>query len=146
MDLSLMKSVRIKERLTFSFGANAYNIANHPNFDQPEADLANPNFGLITAEVAPPASILRAFVPGTAASPCFMKSKECSGSRATLHSTQISSWAGRVVAPPHRYAQPGGINLHRQPAKLAIVLLIDRHVADRILAAQLIFDVPINLA
>lgn len=73
MDLSLMKSVRIKERLTFSFGASAFNIANHPNFDQPVADLANPNFGLITAEVAPPTSILGAFVPGTAASPRFVE-------------------------------------------------------------------------
>jgi hypothetical protein len=75
MDLALMKSVRIKERLTFSFGAQAYNIANHPNFDQPVADLANPNFGLITAEVAPPTSILGAFVPGTAASPRFIEIK-----------------------------------------------------------------------
>jgi len=70
-----MKSVRIKERLTFSFGAQAYNIANHPNFDQPTADLANPNFGRITAEVAPPTSILGAFVPGTAASPRFVEIK-----------------------------------------------------------------------
>jgi hypothetical protein len=75
MDLALMKSVRLKERLTFSFGAQAYNIANHPNFDQPVADLANPNFGLITAEVAPPTSILGAFVPGTAASPRFIEIK-----------------------------------------------------------------------
>jgi outer membrane receptor protein involved in Fe transport len=75
MDLALMKSVRIKERLTFSFGAQAYNIANHPNFDQPTADLANPNFGRITAEVAPPTSILGAFVPGTAASPRFVEIK-----------------------------------------------------------------------
>ena len=75
MDLALTKSVRIKERLTFSFGAQAYNVANHPNFDQPVADLANPNFGLITAEVAPPTSILGAFVPGTAASPRFIEIK-----------------------------------------------------------------------
>jgi hypothetical protein len=75
MDLSLMKSIRIKERLTFTFGAQAYNIANHPNFDQPVGDLANPNFGRITAEVAPPTSILGAFVPGTAASPRFLEIK-----------------------------------------------------------------------
>jgi len=75
MDLALTKTVRIKERLTFSFGAQAYNIANHPNFDQPVADIANPNFGLITAEVAPPTSILGAFVPGTAASPRFIEIK-----------------------------------------------------------------------
>jgi hypothetical protein len=75
MDLALMKSIRIKERLTFSFGAQAYNIANHPNFDQPVGDLANPNFGRIEAEVAPPTSILGAFVPGTAASPRFVEIK-----------------------------------------------------------------------
>jgi len=73
MDLTLTKDVRITERVMFQFGASAFNVANHPIFDQPVADLANPNFGLITAEVAPPTSILRAFVPGTAPSPRFVE-------------------------------------------------------------------------
>jgi hypothetical protein len=75
VDMSLMKEVRIKERLTFSFGAQAYNVFNHPNFDNPVADISNPLFGTSTAEVAPPTSLLGAFVPGTAASPRFVEIK-----------------------------------------------------------------------
>jgi hypothetical protein len=75
VDIALMKDIRIKEHVTFSFGAQAYNAFNHPNFDQPVADISNPNFGLITAEVAPPTSLLGAFVPGTAASPRFVEIK-----------------------------------------------------------------------
>jgi hypothetical protein len=74
-DISLMKSVRIKEHVTFSFGAQAYNAFNHPNFDQPVADISNPNFGKIVANVAPPTSILGAFVAGGAASPRFVEIK-----------------------------------------------------------------------
>ena len=75
MDIALMKSIRIKERLTFSFGAQAYNALNHPNFDQPVSDISNGNFGSSVAEVAPPTSLLGAFVPGTAASPRFLELK-----------------------------------------------------------------------
>jgi hypothetical protein len=49
-----MKDIRIKERVIFSFGAQAYNALNHPNFDNPVADLSNPLFGKSVAEVAPP--------------------------------------------------------------------------------------------
>jgi len=75
VDIALMKDIRIKERLTFSFGAQAYNAFNHPNFDNPVADIANPLFGNTVAEVAPPTSLLGAFVPGTAASPRFVEIK-----------------------------------------------------------------------
>jgi hypothetical protein len=74
-DIALMKGIRIKERVTFSFGAQAYNAFNHTNFDQPVADISNPNFGKITAAVAPPTSILGAFVAGGAASPRFVEIK-----------------------------------------------------------------------
>lgn len=74
-DMALMKDIRIKERLTFSFGAQAYNVFNHPNFDQPVGDISNPLFGSSIAEVAPPTSLLGAFVPGTAASPRFIEIK-----------------------------------------------------------------------
>jgi hypothetical protein len=52
-----MKDIRIKERVIFSFGAQAYNALNHPNFDNPVADVPNPLFGTSVAEVArlPPA-------------------------------------------------------------------------------------------
>lgn len=75
VDMALLKDIRIKERLTFSFGAQVYNLFNHPNFDQPVGDISNPLFGFSTAEVAPPTSLLGAFVPGTAASPRFIEIK-----------------------------------------------------------------------
>ena len=75
VDMALMKDIRIKERVTFSFGAQAYNVFNHPNFDQPVSDISNPLFGSSIAEVAPPTSVLGAFVPGTAASPRFIEIK-----------------------------------------------------------------------
>jgi len=63
VDLALMKDIRIKEHVMFSFGAQAYNAFNHTNFDQPVSDIANPNFGRITAAVAPPTSLLGAASP-----------------------------------------------------------------------------------
>jgi hypothetical protein len=76
VDIALMKDIRIKERLTFSFGAQAYNAFNHPNFDNPVNDISNTGlFGTTIAEVAPPTSLLGAFVPGTAASPRFLEIK-----------------------------------------------------------------------
>jgi hypothetical protein len=75
VDISLMKDIRIKERVTFSFGATAFNAFNHPNFDQPVSDISNPLFGSSIAEVAPPTSILGAFVPGTGASARFLEIK-----------------------------------------------------------------------
>ena len=72
MDLSLMKEVHLTERAVFSFGASAFNLLNHPNFDQPSGDISNPNFGLITTLVGPPTSVLGAFV-GSADSPRFLE-------------------------------------------------------------------------
>jgi len=75
MDLALMmKDIRIKERVTFSFGAQAFNVLNHPNFDQPVADIANPSFGNIISLVGTPTSILGAFVGGNN-SPRFVELK-----------------------------------------------------------------------
>ncbi len=78
MDLSLMKDFRIKERVTVSVGAQAFNLFNHANFDQPVNDIANPLFGSITRLVGPPTSILGSFVAGND-SPRFVELK------ATLH-------------------------------------------------------------
>jgi len=65
MDLALSKEVAITERLRFIFGAQAFNALNHPNFDQPVADVSNTGqFGLSTRAVGPPTSILGAFVGG----------------------------------------------------------------------------------
>ena len=64
MDLALMKDIAITERVTFSFGAQAFNVLNHPNFDQPVGDLGSNQFGSITTSVGTPTSILGAFVGG----------------------------------------------------------------------------------
>lgn len=64
MDLALSKEVRITERLRFIFGAQAFNVLNHPNFDQSVADISNSQFGLSVRNVGPPTSILGSFVGG----------------------------------------------------------------------------------
>jgi hypothetical protein len=55
-DLSIYKAFKVKERLTFTVGANAYNVLNHPNFANPSGDLASGTFGQITATVSAPSS------------------------------------------------------------------------------------------
>jgi len=67
-----MKEIRIHEGLTFSFGAQAYNVFNHPNFDQPVGDISNPSFGSSIGMVGPPASLLGSFV-GAGSSPRFIE-------------------------------------------------------------------------
>ena len=54
-DLSLLKKVISKERMTFQIGANAYNAFNHANFGAPSSSLGS-SFGIITGVVAPPTS------------------------------------------------------------------------------------------
>ncbi len=72
MDVGLMKDVAITERIHFQFGAQAFNLLNHPNFDKPVNDIADPNFGLITTLVGPPTSILGSGL-GAGASPRFVE-------------------------------------------------------------------------
>ncbi len=74
VDMSIMKSVRIKERLTFSFGASFYNLLNHPNFDNPVDDISNPLFASVVNTVSPPTSILGSFL-GAGGSPRFIEVK-----------------------------------------------------------------------
>jgi hypothetical protein len=74
VDMALMKDVAIKEHVVFSFGAHAYNLFNHPNFDQPVNDIASPQFGSSIAAVGPPTSLLGSFV-GAGSSPRFVEIK-----------------------------------------------------------------------
>lgn len=64
MDLALMKEISLTEHVRFSFGAQAFNVLNHANFDKPVGDVNDPNFGYITTLVGTPTSILGAFVGG----------------------------------------------------------------------------------
>jgi Carboxypeptidase regulatory-like domain len=74
VDMSIMKSVRIKERFSFSFGASFYNLFNHPNFDNPVDDISNPQFGSVINTVSPPTSLLGSFL-GAGGSPRFIEIK-----------------------------------------------------------------------
>ncbi|MGD1091883.1 MAG: hypothetical protein ABSB35_07795 [Bryobacteraceae bacterium] len=74
VDLALMKDVKIGEHVIFSFGAQAYNLFNHVNFDQPVNDISNPQFGSSIAAVGPPTSLLGSFVDA-GSSPRFVEVK-----------------------------------------------------------------------
>jgi hypothetical protein len=60
-DLNLKKTFKFTERLSFAVGANAFNILNHPNFQNPVTNNLSSNFGKITALVAPPTTPYGAF-------------------------------------------------------------------------------------
>jgi hypothetical protein len=53
VDLSLLKAFRLTERTGLQFRAEAFNIANHPNFGLPENDIASPNFGRVLQAGSP---------------------------------------------------------------------------------------------
>ena len=69
-DLTLMKNFRVPkwENAELGIGAQAFNVLNHPNFDQPVGNIADPQFGYIIRTVATPTSIFGAFL-GANASP-----------------------------------------------------------------------------
>jgi hypothetical protein len=68
MDLTVMKNfhIPINETSNFGVGLQFFNILNHPNFDQPVADISNPQFGSIINTVSVPTSILGSFLGGDA--------------------------------------------------------------------------------
>jgi hypothetical protein len=69
-----LKDFAVTERLKVTVGAQAFNLLNNVNFDQPVNDVANPLFGSITRLVGPPTSILGSFVAGND-SPRFVEMK-----------------------------------------------------------------------
>jgi len=54
VDTSLYKTVRAGERLRFTLGATAYNLLNHANLADPNADVSGPGLGMITGTVSGP--------------------------------------------------------------------------------------------
>jgi hypothetical protein len=66
-DFSVMKMTKIPhwERGQLGIGLQFFNVFNHPNFDQPVADV-NLNFGETILQVASPTSILGSFLGGDA--------------------------------------------------------------------------------
>jgi hypothetical protein len=61
-----MKSFNIPhwESAKLEIGAQAFNVLNHPNFDQPIGDVSNSQFGQIVRTVGPPTSIFGSFLGG----------------------------------------------------------------------------------
>jgi outer membrane receptor protein involved in Fe transport len=55
-DLSLQKNFKISERYIFTLGANAFNVLNHPNFDNPHGSVTTGSFGQFFESVTPPNS------------------------------------------------------------------------------------------
>lgn len=69
-DLTIMKNFRIPgwEAAELQIGAQAFNVLNHPNFDQPINAIGNAQFGQSVRTVATPTSIFGSFL-GADASP-----------------------------------------------------------------------------
>ena len=69
-DFSINKNFKLTERLAFGFGANFYNIFNHPNFTNPDNNFADGDpalggtFGKVLTTTAPPTGPYGAFAPG----------------------------------------------------------------------------------
>jgi hypothetical protein len=65
-DMSLMKTFHIPhwESGELQIGAQAFNLFNHPNFDQPVGDVSNSQFGSIVRTVGAPTSIFGSFLGG----------------------------------------------------------------------------------
>jgi hypothetical protein len=59
-DLAIAKDTKIKERVSLQFRSEAFNLFNHPNFGQPQNNLAVASFSQITATC--PSSTPRALV------------------------------------------------------------------------------------
>jgi hypothetical protein len=56
-DFSIEKAIKVRENMTFTIGAAAYNVLNHPNFDNPHASVSTPaTFGQSFQTVGPPNS------------------------------------------------------------------------------------------
>jgi hypothetical protein len=67
-DFSFMKSTKIPkwESAQFQLGLQFFNLFNHPNFNLPVNNTADPQFGTIQSAVNPPTSILGSFLGGDA--------------------------------------------------------------------------------
>jgi hypothetical protein len=67
-DFSLLKYTNIPhwEKGKLAVGMQAYNFFNHPNFDNPVANISDSRFGTVVRAVSPPTSMLGAFLGGDA--------------------------------------------------------------------------------
>src|SRR5205807_926796 len=67
-DFSVIKHTKLPgvERGELNIGFQFFNLFNHPNFDNPVADINSARFGLVTRTVNTPTSILGSFLGGDA--------------------------------------------------------------------------------
>jgi len=63
-DFSINKNFKLTERMAFGFGANFYNVFNHPNFTNPDNFLSDSTAGQITTTTAPPTGPYGSFFTG----------------------------------------------------------------------------------
>jgi Carboxypeptidase regulatory-like domain/TonB dependent receptor len=54
LDLGLVKTTRLSERVALEFGWDVFNVLNHTNFAAPDFELGSPDFGRITNTVGGP--------------------------------------------------------------------------------------------
>ena len=57
IDQSITKKFPIRERMNLEFGAQLYNLFNHPNFRNPSGSLTASSLGIISSDYSPPTSI-----------------------------------------------------------------------------------------
>ena len=57
----MFKNIPVTERMRFTLGASFFNLTNHPNFGNPNQNVAGSGLGLITSVVIPPTSAYGAF-------------------------------------------------------------------------------------
>jgi len=62
MDMAIYRTFRVRERATFKFGIQAFNILNHPNFGLPDAGVGDATFGLISGMAGTPTSPYGSFL------------------------------------------------------------------------------------
>ncbi len=65
-DLSISKTMKVRENLRLGLSANAFNLFNHPNFANPVGDLGSSAFGTSISTVSPPTSPFGAFAGASA--------------------------------------------------------------------------------
>ena len=63
-DFTIGKNFKLTERFVFNFTTNFYNVFNHPNFTNPDLNLADGTFGQITTTTAPPTGPYGSFFTG----------------------------------------------------------------------------------
>ena len=55
LDVNVVKNTRITERVSFQFRADAFDVANHPNFTSPVTTAGSATLGVITGGTRSPA-------------------------------------------------------------------------------------------